>query len=304
MKAIVRNTLSPTFRRSLMITAATAAVVAGTRPASASLITTLLGSSSNYAVLGLGGTLASHADFEVYQSGTVINGNVGMGPYSDWTHGIDATINGRVDYDITNSAPTVTGFVSGGLHQVPMGGVVADARTASNTAAAFAPTQTFATLTSGQTIVGNGGLNVIRVTGDVGLSGGGTTLNLQGGASDVFIFQLVAADAPSAHTLTLSGVHVNLVGGLTFDNVLWNMNGTGGGIVISSGAVVSGFFLAPGRGIEVDHGNVTGSVIGGGGTDSHSNSVSVHSTSTITMPAPGALCLLALAGLTAGRRRR
>lgn len=268
-----------------------------------------LGSAGNYAVLGIGGSVAVQSDFEVYQSGTVINGNVGVGPYTTWTHGVDCTINGRIDNHVTNAPPIVTGTVTGGVHQVDMTGAVLAARAASSFAASLGATQTFSTLSSGQTIVGGGGLNVIRLTGDIGLSGGSTTLHLQGSASSSFIFQIVAADAPSAHTLTLSGVHIDLLGGLTPDNVVWNMNGTGGGIVISSGAVVPGIFLAPDRGILVDHGTVTGAVIGGGGADSHSNSVSVHSGSEIdmltTIPLPQALPL-ALAGvaMAASLRRR
>ncbi len=79
-----------------------------------------LGAAGNYAVLGLGNPSASSDFLSVYQSATVINGNVGMGPDNNWGHGIDATINGRVDYDTTDSAPTVTGTVTGGLHQTSM----------------------------------------------------------------------------------------------------------------------------------------------------------------------------------------
>src|SRR5712691_9210349 len=61
-----------------------------------------LGQANNYAVLGLGGISSAHGQIEVYQSATIINGNVGAGPYADWTHGIDATINGRIDYDTTD----------------------------------------------------------------------------------------------------------------------------------------------------------------------------------------------------------
>lgn len=197
-----------------------------------------LGQAANYAVLGLGGTSGSHADFEVYQSGTVIDGNVGMGPYSDWTHGIDATINGRVDYDLTDSAPIVTGTITGGVHQINMATAVADARAASTAAAALAFTQSFATLTSGQTITGTGGLNVIRVTGSVGLSGGSTTLHLVGTPLDQFVFQLTVVEGTSAHSLTLSGVTMDLSGGLTPGNIVWNMNGVGGGIQIKADALV------------------------------------------------------------------
>src|SRR6266446_8978492 len=105
-----------------------------------------LGTAADYAVLGIGGTVTVESDLAVYQSATVINGNVGAGPYTAWGHGIDATINGRVNYDTTDSAPTVTGTISGGVHQQPMSGVVADALSASAAYAALAPTLTFSTL--------------------------------------------------------------------------------------------------------------------------------------------------------------
>jgi len=57
-----------------------------------------------------------------------------------------------------------------------MSGPVNDARSASSAAASLAPTATFSTLNEGQTIIGNGGVNIIRVTGDVTLK---KTLTLQ-----------------------------------------------------------------------------------------------------------------------------
>src|ERR1051325_4221336 len=76
-----------------------------------------LGQAKDYAVLGIGGDVSVSSDFSVYQSATVIDGNVGMGPYNTWGHGIDATINGRLDYDFTDSAPTIAkdGFVRDGM---------------------------------------------------------------------------------------------------------------------------------------------------------------------------------------------
>ena len=252
-----------------------------------------LGQASPYAVLGLGGISSEHGEIEVYQSATVVNGNVGAGPYADWTHGMDATINGGIYYDLTDSAPTVTGTVTGGLHQINMSGPVADARSASTLYAALAPTLTLSGIADNAIIIGNGGLNVIRITDDMTLK---TTLTLQGTPSDSFVFQLVVADDPSDKTLTLSGLDMSLTGGLTAENVLWNLNGLGGQVVISSDSVVQGIFLAPDRGIVVDNANITGAVIGGGGyQDSHSNSISVHSSSVITaVPEPGSLSLLAI----------
>jgi hypothetical protein len=265
-----------------LLAAAVITLALGAQSASAGSVD--LGSAANYAVVGMGGISSAHADFEVYQSGTIVNGNVAVGPFSNWTHGIDATINGRVDNDPSNTVPAITGTISGGFQTTSTGGIVADARLASTMAAALAATQTFTTLVENQIIVGNGGLNVIRITDDVTLKKG---LTLQGGSSDQFIFQLVAADAPSAKTLTLSGAVMNITN-VNVDNIFWDLNGLGGSVAISSGAFVYGTFLAPDRGILVDNAAIEGRVIGGGGyQDSHSNSLSIHSSSHINSPDQG-----------------
>lgn len=239
-----------------------------------------LGAAANYAVLGLGGVSTLRSGFEVYQSGTVINGNVGTGAYSTFTHGMDATINGGLYYDTTDTLPIITGTITGGTHQQSMLQTVTDAMSASVIAAGLAPTQTFATLTEGQTITGNGGNNVIKVTGDVTLK---TTLTINGTANDWFVFQM---DGTGKNPLTLSGVIMNLTGGVTADHILWDLSGSGGGLSITSGgALVYGTFLAPDRSIIVDNANVVGRIIGGGTVagESPANSLSIHSTSNITL---------------------
>jgi hypothetical protein len=247
-----------------------------------------LGSSSNYAVLGIGGTVTVASDFEIYQSATVVNGNVGVGPYSVFTHGFDGTINGRLDYDTTiGTPPTVTGTITGGVHQINMAPIVASALSADTFFAALAPTQTFATLTEDQVINGVAGLNVIRVTGDVTLK---KSLTLNGPANAQFVFQLTAADAASAKTLTLSGMDMFLTGGVTGDNILWDLHGGGGQIAITSMAdtqTVYGTFLAPYRSITVDHGIIDGRVMAGGSPNpvgGDANFLSIHSGSQITQP--------------------
>src|ERR1051326_3392298 len=153
-----------------------------------------------YAVLGIGGNVNIESDMSIYQSATVVNGNVGEGPFTLITHGIDATINGKWYFDTNTDASSnparpeatagspcppcsggtpvsVTGSVTGGFVSQNMAPVV---QAAINQAAAdslLAPTQTFSTLSENQVIVGNGGLNVIRITGDVTLKQG---LTIQG----------------------------------------------------------------------------------------------------------------------------
>jgi hypothetical protein len=251
-----------------------------------------LGGAADYAVLGVGGN-GSFSVEKVYQSDTVINGNVGMGPYTSLNHYVDATINGRFNFDFTDSAAQVAtqtagSAISGGVHQVDLSGVVKDARNASAAAAALAPTQTFSTLSEDQTISGNGGLNVIQITGDVTLK---KTLTLSGSASDQFVFQLTSS---GSDVLTLSGMTM-ILNGVSADNILWNLTGLGGDVSITSGSVVFGTFLAPERDLVSDHGIVGGRIIAGGS----GSLLNIHSGSQITTPStvPDGGSTLALLGV-------
>ena len=259
-----------------------------------------LGTAANYAVLGVGGAV-NFSDFEVYQSGTVVKGNVGMGPHSELTHNIDATITGNFDYDLTSTLNgKSTSGVQGSVRQIDMSGVVADARNASTTAAGLAPTQTFATLSEGQTIVGGAGLNVIRVTGDVSIK---TALTIQGPSNSEFVFQFTSPTADGSDVLNLSGMTMMLTGGLDVRNLTWDLNGLGGGININAGSIVYGNFLAPDRDILGDHANVLkGRLIGGGS----GNLLSLHSTSFVTASEGGSTFLMLSMGigmLAAAKRR-
>ena len=93
--------------RSIVIAAALALgfTVASTSPWYAILI-----SGIEYAVLDIGGSTTVDSGLQIYQSATVINGNVGEGPNTLVTHGIDATINGRFYFDTatdTSSNPSL-----------------------------------------------------------------------------------------------------------------------------------------------------------------------------------------------------
>jgi hypothetical protein len=206
----------------------------------------------------------------------------------------------------------VTGTIGGGVHQKPMAPIIAAAIAADAVFAGLAPTQTFSTLSEDQVINGVSGLNVIRVTGDVTLK---KTLTLNGPADAQFVFQLTAADASSDKTLTLSGMDMILAGGVKGDNILWDLHGGGGQVVISSDANVYGTFLAPYRTFTGDHMNLLlGRVIAGGSpntVDGSDNFLSIHSGSQITQP-PGVIPLPAavwsglglMGAIAAGKLRR
>jgi len=131
-----------------------------------------------------------------------------------------------------------------------------DALNASTTAAALSPTQTFpSSITTNTTVTGNGGLNVIKINGDINL-GSSNSLTLSGKASDVFVVNVTG-------TLKFTGSGGLLLnGGVTANHVLYNILGTNS---ISSGVnnQFYGTLLFPKASYALD-GNFIGELIGGG----------------------------------------
>jgi len=156
-----------------------------------------------------------------------------------------------------------SGTVGGVLQNQNLSQQVTDALAAAAAATALPCTQTIGNLSSVQTIVGNGGLNVICVT-NVTLSGGKKVF-LMGGASDQFVVNVTGNWALSG------GSQIRVAGGLQPNAVLYNIIGTGGQVAFSGGgggtgcckAIVDGTLLAPTRKIALSPGLVNGQVISG-----------------------------------------
>ena len=92
-------------------------------------------------------------------------------------------------------------------------------------------------------------------------------LDITGSPSSSFIFQFVSPTTAGHDVLTLSGMTMNLMGGVQPDNIYWDFNGPGGDLTINamaSGQTIYGNFLAPDRNITGDHAIVDGRLIGGG----------------------------------------
>jgi hypothetical protein len=138
-----------------------------------------------------------------------------------------------------------------------------DALNASATFAALAPTTSVpGNAVNGTTTVNGGpGVNVLNVTG-VKL-GNGQTLTLNGPAGSQFVIN-------DSGDLTLNSGKVELTGGLTPADVVFNFTDTSPAIKTSGGmkheSVVNGILLASGVGTTVDFspGLVFGEVIVGG----------------------------------------
>jgi len=204
-----------------------------------------LKSASNYAVLGLQSSIVN------LSSGPLrIYGNAGIGQNGQFNFSGGGQISGVLDADPTAQLNISGGgtTIAGGITQMSMAGVQTDALNAAKAAAALQPTQSFDGITNAQTIVGNGGLNVIAVTNVVHLSGG-NNLTISGGASDVFVFQL------NGGMQLDGGANIVLSGAVTPGQVLFYFPGTGSWAIQTSGkADTAGIFLAPFAGIQINGG--------------------------------------------------
>lgn len=132
-----------------------------------------------------------------------------------------------------------------------------DAQTLSTDASALTATQTFTSITGTTTITGNGGLNVIDVTGS-GNSVQNPTLTLSGTANDFFVFN-IPGNFNENNPMILSGVEAS--------HILFNLTGTSGNIFSTSGGnVLFGTFLATDGGdFPFSSLDLTGQLINTGG---------------------------------------
>lgn len=181
-----------------------------------------------------------------------------------------------------------------------MNQAISDALAANTFAAAQPPTQPpLGNVTTGTTIEGNGGQNVINITGDVNLSNL-NDLVFDGTAEDRFIVNIFG-------NLTLTGDAVVSGGGsVTADHILLNFVGSNpSSITVGPIDAVSGTILAPERTMELD-GSVAGGILGGAGGNPGItlNGTMIFSPFVpIPEPAIAALMLLGVTAIAARRRR-
>jgi choice-of-anchor A domain-containing protein len=254
-----------------------------------------LGAAAQYAVFSLTGTPVTISG----PSG--VTGNVAVGPQGSLQMSGSTFVTGTVTLNQDGTpADNATLGLSGSAHtgtvlHADLTAAVSDITARSSFYAGLTATQNLGALnlsaSATQTIVGNGGLNVIDIS-SLMLSGS-SVLTLEGGANDAFII-----DDPGGFTMSGS-TKIDVSGGLLISNVLFNDTGSGAGAqtVNLAGSFVDGNVLAVGREIQVGPGIVDGSVIGGGDMISIHSGGQVFGTAAVPLPAavwPGTAMLVAL----------
>ncbi|HVS35504.1 MAG TPA: choice-of-anchor A family protein, partial [Gemmataceae bacterium] len=166
---------------------------------------------------------------------------------------------------------------------------------AASTFAALTPTQSVPSgAISGTTTVSAanpGGLNVLNVTG-INL-GNGQTLTLSGSAGSQFVVN-------DSGGLTLNSGAIALSGGVTADDVVFNM--INGGAVSTSGglnneSVLNGLVLDATGKIQLTPGLVNGEIVGGDNINLASGATINNTPTPAVAPAPPSLVLMSLGGL-------
>jgi PEP-CTERM motif-containing protein len=245
--------------------------------------------------------------------GTGVLGNVGVAGQGNLSITGPADITGTLSLNTAGSllqgAPSM---IAGGVVQTVatdalLHQAVTDALSASAGAGALTATRPLTSIGithPGQTltVTGGPGSTVLHLTGLV-LASGTLTLSAPKGGS--FVIDVSGPFAVSG------GSNIQVSGGLTPFDVLYNITGTGPEVVLGGGTpdgasstTIAGILLAPGRDIAIGPSLIVGEVIGGG------NEIAIGAGGIVDSPAaapePSSLLLLAagIAGLAAIAWRR
>ncbi len=240
-----------------------------------------LGTAASYSVLGLANTQINNAQ-------VTITGNEGISAGGKLTNGAPSVITGNV-YQSAAGQYTGTGTLSGSV--ITNASLLTqndtDAQNAATVAAGLTATQTFAAINAATTITGNGGLNVINITGGINLNN--AALTLSGTASDVFIVNVTGNSPTFAGTGGLL-----LAGGVTPNHVLYDFETTAGPaagtFTSAAGETFDGTLLGTNFTFNLD-GALIGGLISGGKT------VTLQS-ATVNAGVTGALANTATLGST------
>ena len=251
----------------------------------------------NYAVL----TLSGATDIALNGPGTTY-GNVGI---TTGTLSLDGSagpsINGNVFLG-NNATVTHPQLVTGNIFtNQNLSQANTDARNAATAFSGLASTAGMPTSVNGTTTINGGpGVNVANLSG-INL-GNGQTLTLNGPAGSQFVI--------NSPNMVLNSGKIALTGGLTPNDVVFNLTGTGNNLQTSGGlnneSVINGIVLDANGSVAMAPGLINGELIAGGQSVHLVSGASVNgSPPAPSVPEPSSAVLLVLGGLgMAGLVRR
>lgn len=186
-----------------------------------------------------------------------VEGNVAVGPGAAQSFAGSPYIGGTLFADPSSTGGRLPNGarVVGGVVRRDLGTAIADLRAAAATASAMTPTQTFGAITRTTTIVGNGGLNVIKAD-RIQLSGS-ARLVIRGGPTDEFVIRTGPIDLSGSASVALNG-------DLLPSRVLFTSTGPASGVALTRSSRLVGSVLAPDGPVAIrDSARVVGMVFAG-----------------------------------------
>lgn len=244
--------------------------------------------------IGLGGTIQASGP-------STITGQIDFADCVGTTGGCNGSVSNSSGhlYAVNNGSSISNTTVTGGTASNPA--LVSSAIAAWDALSSSYSGGSSTTLPSNGTFSVNGGTTHIYSFTNLTLQGG--TLTINGGANDVVVFDITGI-------LTLTGETIDLSGGITSDNVLWNITSTGNNFSSSGGCPggpcqVSGDFADANGNPQLNEIDINGRIFGGGTTMHLVSNFDLNSPPTPT-PEPGSLLLFGsgLSGLAYVIRRK
>ncbi len=208
------------------------------------LTSEFLGIAGGYSVLGL-----QNGNLQFSSGGTRVTGNIGLGANGQMVFSGGGVVTGTMFADTSDQGQIqLSGGsqITGGITYQSMSAITNAAVSAATTLGALPPTQTFGSITSSTTFTGDGGQNVIYINGQVNI-GGGSTLTINGGTNDTFIFNI-------SQNFQMSGGSNIVLNGVSPNQVLWLLPANGAQVQTTGNSNTSGIFLVPNGNIQISGG--------------------------------------------------
>jgi cytoskeletal protein CcmA (bactofilin family) len=254
----------PNYRKVGLLMALAVPFFLGAFSASAHLLQVLpeMGDLERWGAFSLGGGITDTTKADDLDGNTFIKGDVGVAGSGNITMSGNATINGNLYYR-TNGTLSMSGnatITGSRFHNASSNSIldngVNEAINASNHAFALPVNRSFTSFTGNQnrTITGAPGETVVMKLTNFTLTGG--TFTLSGTATTNFIINVT-------NQFSLSGqAKIVLSGGVTWDNVLFNIRGSGSNVTLSDQSRLSGILMANNRTVQLSGQSiVTGEVV-------------------------------------------